>query len=431
MADATINVTITQDPQILATITQTSIAATIDKAGPPGSAGATGATGPPGAAGGTLSDGDKGDITVSASGATWTVDAGAITLAKTADMATASVLYRKTAGTGVPEVNTLATLKTDLGLTGTNSGDQTIPTVSDTAYDATSWNTNTDAPTKNAVRDKIETMDTSIATNTAKVTYPSADATKVGHITVTQAVDIDTIESDTATNNAKISFDSTSSTRLANTSGTNTGDNATNTQYSGLVTNATHTGDATGSTALTIAANAVTNAKAAQMATKTYKGRTTAATGNSEDVAVATLKTDLVLVKADVGLGNVDNTSNATERAATATLSGKRIDQRIVSAASYTTNTGSSLDVSTTDVFVITAQAGALLFNSPGGTPLQGQKIIIRIKDNGTARALTWNTVFRGIVPLPSITIISKTLYLGFMYNSTDTTFDLIALAQE
>lgn len=108
-------------------------------------------------------------------------------------------------------------------------------------------------------------------------------------------------------------------------SGTNTGDNATNTQYSGLVSNATHTGDATGATALTIAANAVTNAKAAQMATKTYKGRTSAATGNSEDVAVATLKTDLVLVKADVGLGNVDNTSDVTERAATATLTNKTI----------------------------------------------------------------------------------------------------------
>jgi len=37
-----------------------------------------------------------------------------------------------------------------------------------------------------------------------------------------------------AANTAKVSFDSTSSTRLANTSGTNTGDNATNSQYSGL-----------------------------------------------------------------------------------------------------------------------------------------------------------------------------------------------------
>lgn len=54
-----------------------------------------------------------------------------VTLAKQADMATASVLYRKTAGTGVPEVQSLATLKTDLGLTGTNSGDQTITLTGD------------------------------------------------------------------------------------------------------------------------------------------------------------------------------------------------------------------------------------------------------------------------------------------------------------
>lgn len=53
------------------------------------------------------------------------VDAGHITLARMADVATATVFYRKTAGTGAPEVQTLATLKTDLGLTGTNSGDQT------------------------------------------------------------------------------------------------------------------------------------------------------------------------------------------------------------------------------------------------------------------------------------------------------------------
>lgn len=39
----------------------------------------------------------------------------------------------------------------------------------------------------------------------------------------------------------------------SNLSGNNSGDNATNSQYSGLVTNATHTGDATGSGALTLA----------------------------------------------------------------------------------------------------------------------------------------------------------------------------------
>ena len=44
----------------------------------------------------------------------------------------------------------------------------------------------------------------------------------------------------------------TYATGTGSASGTNTGDNATNTQYSGLVSNATHTGDATGATALTV-----------------------------------------------------------------------------------------------------------------------------------------------------------------------------------
>jgi hypothetical protein len=41
-------------------------------------------------------------------------------------------------------------------------------------------------------------------------------------------------------------------TAVASLSGVNTGDNATNSQYSGLVTNATHTGDASGATTLTV-----------------------------------------------------------------------------------------------------------------------------------------------------------------------------------
>lgn len=65
-------------------------------------------------------------------------------------------------------------------------------------------------------------LNANVLANTAKISYPSADATKVGFISVTQAVDLDTMESDITTNNAK-------------------------------VTNATHTGDVTGSTELTIA----------------------------------------------------------------------------------------------------------------------------------------------------------------------------------
>jgi hypothetical protein len=49
---------------------------------------------------------------------------GTVTLAKLANVASGTLFYRKTTGTGVPELQSLATLKTDLGLVGTNTGDQ-------------------------------------------------------------------------------------------------------------------------------------------------------------------------------------------------------------------------------------------------------------------------------------------------------------------
>jgi hypothetical protein len=57
----------------------------------------------PSTGGGGISDGDKGDITVSDSGATWTIDSGVITNAKLADVATATIKGRTTAGSGSPE----------------------------------------------------------------------------------------------------------------------------------------------------------------------------------------------------------------------------------------------------------------------------------------------------------------------------------------
>jgi hypothetical protein len=62
-----------------------------------------------GGVGGALTDGDKGDITVSASGATWTIDNDVVTYAKMQNVsATSRILGRKTASAGDAEECTLS-----------------------------------------------------------------------------------------------------------------------------------------------------------------------------------------------------------------------------------------------------------------------------------------------------------------------------------
>jgi hypothetical protein len=52
--------------------------------------------------------------------------------------------------------------------------------------------------------------------------------------------------------------------------------------------------------------------------------------------------------------------------------------------------------------------------------------------DNGTARTLAWNAIYRAVgITLPATTVISKTLYLGMIYNSADSKWDVVAVSQE
>jgi hypothetical protein len=88
------------------------------------------------------------------------------------------------------------------------------------------------------------------------------------------------------------------------------------------------------------------------------------------------------------------------------------------------------------DMYVITAQAEALTMNADSGTPFNGQRVLIRIKDDATPRALTWTTgsskAFRAIgFTLPTTTVASKELYVGCIYNSTADRWDVIAVARE
>jgi hypothetical protein len=99
---------------------------------------------------------------------------------------------------------------------------------------------------------------------------------------------------------------------------------------------------------------------------------------------------------------------------------------RVTSTASSTTPTP---DIDSTDIFILTALAAGATFGAPTGTPSQGQKLIVRIKDNGTARSLAFNAIYRFSSDLaaPTTTVVNKTMYLGFIYNSTDAKWDCVA----
>ena len=91
------------------------------------------------------------------------------------------------------------------------------------------------------VASDVPTLNQSTTGNAATVT---TNANLTGPVT--------SVGNATAIANGAISNAMLANGAVANLSGTNTGDNATNSQYSGLVSNATHTGDATGNVALTV-----------------------------------------------------------------------------------------------------------------------------------------------------------------------------------
>jgi len=62
----------------------------------------------------------------------------------------------------------------------------------------------------------------------------------------------------------------------------------------------------------------------------------------------------------------------------------------------------------------VTDLDSAMTIAAPTGTPSTGMKLLFRITDDGTARALTWNVIYRAIgVTIPSTTTANKILYVG------------------
>jgi hypothetical protein len=101
--------------------------------------------------------------------------------------------------------------------------------------------------------------------------------------------------------------------------------------------------------------------------------------------------------------------------------------------AVYSTTTTSSLtpDTARYGVFKITALASSLAIVNPTGA-YDGKRIMIIIKDNGTARGVAYGTQFRNVGAIaPLSTIPSKIVVIGAVYNATDTKWDVVAVSQE
>jgi hypothetical protein len=111
------------------------------------------------------------------------------------------------------------------------------------------------------------------------------------------------------------------------------------------------------------------------------------------------------------------------------TLTNKRIDPRVSSAASASSVTP---DVASFDVYAFTALAATLAINAPIGTPVNGNRLVFRILDNGTSQTLNWNGTYTAIgVTLPTATTINKTTYVGCIYNTNNTRWDVVAVTTQ
>jgi hypothetical protein len=122
-------------------------------------------------------------------------------------------------------------------------------------------------------------------------------------------------------------------------------------------------------------------------------------------------------------------TPKGAGRVKTTTAIQSRLDPKVVSTGSASSLTPS---VATAEIYAYTALAANLTINAPTGTPVDGNKLMFRLLDNGTARTLTWDATYTVMgVTLPTTTTASKTTYVGCIYNANNTRWDVIAVTTQ
>jgi len=115
----------------------------------------------------------------------------------------------------------------------------------------------------------------------------------------------------------------------------------------------------------------------------------------------------------------------------TQTLTNKRFTPRITTIASSGTPT---INTDNCDAVTITDLAVAItsMTTNLTGTPTNFDKLIIRIKDDATARAITWGASFEAKgTALPTTTTLSKVLTVGFIYDTVTSKWGCVATSVE
>ena len=112
----------------------------------------------------------------------------------------------------------------------------------------------------------------------------------------------------------------------------------------------------------------------------------------------------------------------------TQTLTNKNITERVISIANATSITINA-DITDLATQANTQATGTLTINAPTGTPVDGQKLMLRLQSTNV-QTFSWNAIFAGSTDLvlPSASSgSSKYDYVGFIYNSTAAKWQMIA----
>jgi len=154
--------------------------------------------------------------------------------------------------------------------------------------------------------------------------------------------------------------------------------------------------------------NIVVNTSSPTLATITTTGNIEL--GNASDTTVSRSAAGVIAVEGVV-IPSISSTN---------TLTNKRITRRVTTTnapgATPTTNTDN------VDVMNFTGLGTAITSMSTNlsGTPVDGDLIMFRFTDDGTARAITWGASFAATtVALPTTTVISTMLRVGFQYSGS------------